>query len=130
LQLLRDLGARPALFDHLDNGFEVAIGAFQTSGNRGICVVRHSNLLSSRQDSNHPPRRIENLLDSGTGQAYLPNCCREPCVRDKPFNPDEEHMGSSTFGNVNPAMTGLALPQDNKINRAGLAARGVMVAPS
>jgi hypothetical protein len=27
-------------------------------------------------------------------------------------------------------MTGLALPQDNKINRAGLAARGVMVAPS
>jgi hypothetical protein len=39
-------------------------------------------------------------------------------------------MGSTTFGNVNPAMTGLALPQDNKINRAGLAAREVMVAPS
>jgi hypothetical protein len=39
-------------------------------------------------------------------------------------------MGSTTFGNVNPSMTGLALSQDNKINRAGLAARGVMVAPS
>jgi hypothetical protein len=29
-------------------------------------------------------------------------------------------MGSTTFGNVNPAsMTGLALPQDIKIKRAG-----------
>jgi hypothetical protein len=29
-------------------------------------------------------------------------------------------MGSTTFGNVNPAtMTGLAMPQDIKINRAG-----------
>jgi hypothetical protein len=42
-------------------------------------------------------------------------------VRDKPFNPDEEHMGSSTFGNVTPViLTGPALPQDIKINRAGL----------
>jgi hypothetical protein len=40
-------------------------------------------------------------------------------VRDKPFNPDEEHMGSTTFGNVTPAiMIGLAMPQN--INRAGL----------
>jgi hypothetical protein len=29
-------------------------------------------------------------------------------------------MGSTTFGNVHPAtMTGLAMPQDIKINRAG-----------
>ena len=42
-------------------------------------------------------------------------------VRDKPFNPDEEHMGSTTFGNVTPAiMIGLAMPQNIKINRAGL----------
>jgi hypothetical protein len=42
-------------------------------------------------------------------------------VRGKPFNPDEEHMGSSTFGNANPAiMIGLAMPQNIKINRAGL----------
>jgi hypothetical protein len=40
-------------------------------------------------------------------------------------------MGSTTFGNVTPAiLLGPALPQDNKFNRAGLAARGVMVAPS
>jgi hypothetical protein len=34
--------------------------------------------------------------------------------------PDEKHMGSTTFGNVTPAiMTGPALPQNIKINRAG-----------
>jgi len=41
-------------------------------------------------------------------------------VRGKPFNPDEEHMGSTTFGNVTPTiMIGLAMPQNIKINRAG-----------
>jgi hypothetical protein len=51
-------------------------------------------------------------------------------VRDKPFNPNEEHMGSTTFGNVTPAiLIGPALPQDIKINRAGLACVRVMVAP-
>jgi hypothetical protein len=40
-------------------------------------------------------------------------------VRDRSFNPNEEHMGSSTFGNVTPAMIGSALPQNIKINRAG-----------
>jgi hypothetical protein len=59
-------------------------------------------------------------LDSDTGQAYLPNCCRGHFVRDKSFNPNEEHMGSTTFGNVTPAiMTGPAMPQNIKINRAG-----------
>jgi hypothetical protein len=34
--------------------------------------------------------------------------------------PDEEHMGSSTFGSVTPAiMIGPAMPQNIKINRAG-----------
>jgi hypothetical protein len=47
------------------------------------------------------------------------------------FNPNEEHMGSTTFGNVTPAiMTGPAMPQDIKINRAGLGRVRVMVAPS
>jgi hypothetical protein len=33
---------------------------------------------------------------------------------------NEEHMGTTTFGNVTPAiMTGPALPQNIKINRAG-----------
>ena len=42
-------------------------------------------------------------------------------VQDKPLNPDEEHMGSTTFGSVTPAiMIGLAMPQNIKINRAGL----------
>ena len=44
----------------------------------------------------------------------------EDIVRDKPFNPDEKNMGSTTFGNVIPAiMIGLALPQDIEIGRAG-----------
>ncbi len=37
------------------------------------------------------------------------------------FQPNEEHMGSTTFGNVTPSIvTGLALPQNIKIDRAGL----------
>lgn len=40
-------------------------------------------------------------------------------------------MGSTTFGNVNPAtMTGLAMPQNIKINRAGFGRVRVMVTPS
>jgi hypothetical protein len=59
-------------------------------------------------------------LDSHTGQGVLADCCRELYVRDTPFNPNEEHMGSTTFGNVTPAiLTGPAMPQDIKINRAG-----------
>jgi hypothetical protein len=38
-------------------------------------------------------------------------------------------MGSTTFGNVNPAMTGPALPQHIKINRAGFRRVREMVAP-
>ena len=41
---------------------------------------------------------------------------------------NEEHMGSTTFGNVNPAMTGLAVPQNIKINRAGFRRVREMVA--
>jgi hypothetical protein len=51
-------------------------------------------------------------------------------VRDKPFNPNEEHMGSTTFGNVDPAtIIGPAVPQHIKINRAGLRRVRGMVAP-
>jgi hypothetical protein len=39
-------------------------------------------------------------------------------VRGKPFNPNEEHMGSTTFGDATPVI-GSALPQNIKINRAG-----------
>jgi hypothetical protein len=61
------------------------------------------------------------VLDSDTGQAYLPSIVGDIFARDMPFNPDEEHMGSTIFGSVNPAiMTGLAMPQNIKINRAGL----------
>jgi hypothetical protein len=51
------------------------------------------------------------------GQAYLPSIVAD-IVRDKPFNPKEETMGSSTFGNAT-RLIGLALPQNIKINRAG-----------
>jgi hypothetical protein len=37
LQLLSDLSARPALFDHFNDCFEVAISTFQASGNRRMC---------------------------------------------------------------------------------------------
>jgi hypothetical protein len=40
-------------------------------------------------------------------------------------------MGSTTYGNVTPAiLTGPAMPQDIKINRAGPGRVRVMVAPS
>jgi len=40
-------------------------------------------------------------------------------------------MGSTSFGNVNPAMTGLAMPQDMTIDRAGSGrVRGMVVASS
>src|ERR1700726_1717739 len=45
LQLLSDLSTRPAFFDHFDDRFEVAISAFQTTGDRGMRVV-HEILLS------------------------------------------------------------------------------------
>jgi hypothetical protein len=61
LQLLSDFRARSALFDHLDNRFEVAIGSFQTSGNRKMRAVRHIGLLSCREDIKHPPGRIEKI---------------------------------------------------------------------
>ena len=46
-----------------------------------------------------------------------------------PFNPDEEHMGSTAFGSVDPAMTGSAMPQNIKINRAGFRRVKETVAP-
>jgi hypothetical protein len=55
----------------------------------------------------------------------------EPIVQDKMFNPNEDHsrthMGSTTFGNANPAtMIGLAMPQDIRINRDGCGRVGVV----
>jgi hypothetical protein len=45
-------------------------------------------------------------------------------------NPNEEHMGSTTFGNATPAtVTGPALPPYGKINRAGFRRVRVTVAP-
>jgi hypothetical protein len=39
---------------------------------------------------------------------------------EQAFNPDEEHMGSTPYGNANPmTLIGLALPQDIEISRAG-----------
>jgi hypothetical protein len=36
------------------------------------------------------------------------------------FNPNEEHMGSTPYGNANPmTLIGLALPQDVEIGRDG-----------
>jgi hypothetical protein len=59
----------------------------------------------------------------------LPIIVRDIPFGANPFNPDEEHMGSTTFGSVDPAMTGLAMPQNIKINRAGCRRVRKMVAP-
>jgi hypothetical protein len=84
-------------------------------------------LLSSGEDINDPPGRIEKRLTA----IQVRHTCRllsRAFVRDKPFNPNEEHMGSTTFGNVTPVI-GPAMPQDIKINRAGLRRVRGMVAP-
>jgi hypothetical protein len=39
---------------------------------------------------------------------------------NKSFNPDKADMGSTTFGNVTPAMTGSAMPATFSIGRAGV----------
>ena len=57
-ELLGDLHTGAALFDHLDDGFEVAVGAFQAFCDRGIRVTRHRRLLSSPEDRPDPPGRI------------------------------------------------------------------------
>jgi hypothetical protein len=45
--------------------------------------------------------------------------------------PNEEHMGSITFGNANPTIAiGPALPPDIEINRDGLGRVRVVVATS
>jgi hypothetical protein len=55
----------------------------------------------------------------------LPIVVEDLLVRDKSFNlqtlqSNEEPMGSTTFGNANPATSiGLAMPQSIRINRAG-----------
>jgi hypothetical protein len=54
------------------------------------------------------------------GSGVSANCCSEHPVWDKHFNPDEEHMGSTPYGNANPiTLIGLALPQDIEIGRDG-----------
>ena len=69
------------------------------------------------------------MLDSPAGGAYLREWRGGHCVRGTPFNPDEEPMGSTSFGNVTPNLTGPSMPQNTEINRAGLACVRVMVAP-
>src|ERR1700676_1667207 len=57
LQLLGDLAARSPLFNHLNDLFEVAIGAFQTPGNRRMRVFVHV--------SSYPPGRISAIPPGG-----------------------------------------------------------------
>jgi len=86
----------------------------------------------------YPPGRIAAIpkggygkaLDTDFGRAYWPGADCEHPVPDRHFNPDEDHMGSTPDGNASPAtLTGTALPQDTKIDRAGFRRVRVMVAP-
>jgi hypothetical protein len=80
LQLLRDLSARPAFFDHFNDCFEVAVGAFQTAGNRGMSLV-HEILLSSREDISHPPGRIQKIAWHHERSGVRANRCLEPMFK-------------------------------------------------
>jgi hypothetical protein len=69
------------------------------------------------------PAGYRKSLDTMKGRAYVPIVVWNICSRQG-FNPNDEHfeqhMGSTTFGNANPAtMIGLAMPQDIRINRDG-----------
>ncbi|OKO84231.1 hypothetical protein AC629_21690 [Bradyrhizobium sp. NAS80.1] len=57
LQLLRYLDARLTLLDHLDDLLEVAVGALQALGNRGVRMVLHT--------FSNPPGRISMILLAG-----------------------------------------------------------------
>jgi len=58
LELLRDLAARPALFDHLDDHAKVAIGTFETLDDRGVIVMWHLLFLSRGEDNGDPPEGL------------------------------------------------------------------------
>src|ERR1017187_7212445 len=58
LQLLGDRSTGASLLDHRDDRFEVTVGSLETPRDRAMWVVHDSDLLSSRQDSSDPPRRI------------------------------------------------------------------------
>src|ERR1700730_10849402 len=81
--------------------------------------------------SSYPPGRISAILPAGyrksldtmKGQAYVPIVVWNRCSRQGftlTTSILEQHMGSTTFGNANPAtVIGLAMPQDIRINRDG-----------
>ncbi len=72
------------------------------------------------------PGGYRKSLDTVKGQAYVPIVV----LKDRHFNPDEEHMGSTPYGNANPmTLIGTALPQETEIGRAGNGRVRVMVAP-
>src|SRR5450756_221223 len=58
LQLLGDRSTGASLLDHRDDRFEMTVGSLETPRDRAMWVVHDSDLLSSRQDSSDPPRRI------------------------------------------------------------------------
>ena len=70
-----------------------------------------------------------NALDTAKARAYSPIVVEAHRIHDKTLNPNDEHMGSITFGNADPTMTiGPALPPD--INRDGFGRVRVVVATS
>jgi hypothetical protein len=69
------------------------------------------------------------MLDTVVGRAYWPIAVCGQSAREQAFQSDEKHMGSTTIGSVNPAVTGRAMPQDIRINRAGFRRVREMVAP-
>jgi hypothetical protein len=60
------------------------------------------------------------VLDTGKGQAYSPTAVRRIPFRTSISTLDEEHMGSTPYGNANPmTLIGLAMPQDIETGRDG-----------
>ena len=70
------------------------------------------------------------MLDTARERAYRPSLFGTS-RSGQTLNPNDEHMGSITFGNANPTIAiGPALPPDIKINRDGSGRVRVVVATS
>jgi hypothetical protein len=89
------------------------------------------DLLSSWEDWHDPPMGMRNNLTPFHAVTISPAKRRESDGLPAQVQPNDEHMGSITFGSANPTIAiGPALPPDIKINRDGFGRVRVVVATS
>lgn len=119
LELLGDLHIWPALLNHLDNRLQVAVSALEALDDIGMRVVRHGSFPILEGGYQASPRGdIEEILDMPEYRAYFLFVVLDIVPGDDVLNPNEEQMGSTTFGDATPAQViGLAAPQQIEIDR-------------